>query len=80
MDPDSIVQIFIAFSAFIGAPAVIFTFIHQGRKLKLKTEEWKYKKEILELEVRKEELHIDAIREESRKLDRAIESSIKALE
>ncbi len=60
------------------APALTFGFIVLMRKVRADVDKLKYKKEILELELRKEELHLKALAEENRKYDRLIESKIDA--
>jgi len=40
----------------------------------------KYKKEILELEIQKEEIHIQRIEQENKNLDRILDSNIKNIE
>ena len=58
------------------APGLTFGFIILMRKVKADVEKLKYRKEILELEVRREEIHLKALVEEGRKYDRMIESKI----
>ena len=55
------------------APALTFGFIVLLRKQKSDVEKLKYKKEILELEIKKEEMHIKEIEAENRKYDNLIE-------
>jgi len=55
------------------APAITFGFILLIKKQKNDVEKLRYKKEILELEIRKEEAHIKLIQEENKKYDRIIE-------
>jgi len=55
------------------APAITFGFILLIRKQKNDVEKLRYKKEILELEIKKEEAHIKLIQEENKKYDRIIE-------
>jgi len=55
------------------APAITFGFILLIKKQKSDVEKLRYKKEILELEIKKEEAHIKLIQEENKKYDRIIE-------
>ncbi|MDR2659367.1 MAG: hypothetical protein LBC27_05185 [Spirochaetaceae bacterium] len=61
-------------SLFVGLPAILFTFIHKNIKDKREKEieKLKYKKEILELEIEKENKHIKLLEEENKKLDKII--------
>jgi hypothetical protein len=62
---------------FLVAPALTFGFIGYTKKLKADVEKKRYEKEILELEVRKEEIHVKMLEEENRKYDRMIESDLE---
>lgn len=64
--------IFSVFCVFIAAPAIIFTFIHLNRRSRLEVDKLRYRKEILELEIAKEEAHTRSLIEENRKYDRLI--------
>ena len=57
-------------------PALTFGFIVLIRKQKADVDKLRIKKEILELELRREELRITSLTEENRKYDRLIGSSI----
>ncbi len=59
---------------FFVAPAITFSFIGYTKKIKADVEKKKYQKEILELEIKKEEIHLKMIEEENRKYDKMIES------
>ena len=61
-------------SLFVGLPAILFTFIHKNIKNKRENEieKLKYQKEILELEIEKENKQIKLLEEENKKLDRII--------
>jgi hypothetical protein len=67
-----IIPIVSVLCVFVAAPSIIFSFIYFSRKNKLKLEELKYKKEILELEVDKEYAHLKLIEAENAKYDRLI--------
>lgn len=54
-------------------PLCVFGFRYLGKKKAAEIELGKQRKEILELEVRKEELHVQALLEENRKYDRIID-------
>lgn len=60
---------------FLVAPALTFTFIGYTKKIKADVEKKKYQKEILELEIKKEEIHLKMIEEENRKYDKLLESN-----
>jgi|RifOxyC2_1024027.scaffolds.fasta_scaffold119029_1 hypothetical protein len=57
---------------FFVAPALTFGFISYIKKIKADVEKKKYQKEILELEIRKEEIHLKMIEEENKKYDKMI--------
>jgi hypothetical protein len=61
-------------SLFVGLPAIILTFIRKNIKNKREheIEKLKYQKEILELEIEKENKHIKLLEEENKKLDKII--------
>jgi cell shape-determining protein MreC len=61
-------------SLFVGLPAIVFTFIHKNIKNKREKEIeiLKYQKEILELEIEKENKQIKLLEEENKKLDKII--------
>jgi hypothetical protein len=69
--------IFSVFSVFIAAPLIVFGFILFMRKSKNRLEEMKLKRDILQLEMAKEQLHLETMREENRKYDRIIGSRIE---
>ena len=58
-------------------PGLIFGFIIISKKIKADVEKSKYQKEILELEVKKEEIHLELMIEENKKYDKVIESNQK---
>ena len=60
-------------SIFIIAPSIVFGFILLSKKEKNRIEVLKYQKEIIELEIRKDELKMKLLEEENRKYDRIIE-------
>jgi hypothetical protein len=62
---------------FLVAPALTFGFIGYTKKLKADVEKKRYEKEILELEVKKEEIHVKMLEEENKKYDRMIESDLE---
>jgi len=59
--------------SLLVAPGLTFGFILLLKKIKADVEIIKTKKEILELEIKKEEIHLKAILEENKKYDRLIE-------
>jgi uncharacterized membrane protein (DUF106 family) len=62
--------------ALLVAPSITFAFIYFLRKSKHDVEKLKYQKEIMELEVKKEELHLKNILEENKKYDKLLEENI----
>jgi hypothetical protein len=64
-------------SLFVGLPAIVLTFIHKNIKNKREKEieKLKYQREILELEIEKENKHIKLLEEENKKLDKIINTS-----
>ena len=58
---------------FVVLPGIIFGFRYLGKKKTAELELGTQRKAILELEVRKEELHLQALLEEGRKYDRIID-------
>jgi len=74
------IEFFAIFSIFIAAPAIVFGFILLSKRSKYRVEELRYKKEILELEVKKDEMHIYTMHEENKKLDRIINRELDKLE
>jgi hypothetical protein len=60
---------------FFVAPALTFGFVGYTKRLKADVEKKRYQKEILELEIRKEELHLKMLEEENKKYDRMIEDN-----
>jgi hypothetical protein len=60
-------------SSCIGAPLIIMIFMYFITKRQEETKSLTLKKEILNLEIEKEKLHLITIEEENKKLDRIIE-------
>ncbi len=59
--------------SLIIVPTITFGFILLLKKIRADVEKVKYKKEMMELELRKEEVHLQAIIEENKKLSHLIE-------
>jgi len=59
------------------APALTFGFIVLIRKQKSDVDKLRLKKEIMEIELHKEELHMKSLIEENRKYDRLLENTIE---
>jgi len=57
---------------FIGAPAVVFTFIYKVKRNRNELEALRVKRDMLALEVERERLHVEALAEENIKYDRLI--------
>ncbi|HTX73781.1 MAG TPA: hypothetical protein VMC79_13205 [Rectinemataceae bacterium] len=66
------IAVFSVFCTFIAAPAIVFSFIYFTRRGKNQVEMQRLKKEMLELEVDREELHLKVLVEENKKYDRMI--------
>jgi hypothetical protein len=62
------------FSLFV-APALVFGFILLIRKGKHDVEKLRLQKEIKEIELRKEEIHLHTLLEENKKYDRLIDGT-----
>jgi len=60
---------------FIGAPMIVFGFIYFSRKGKREVEMLKYRRDIMALELEKEEVRLKLIEAENRKYDRLIDDS-----
>jgi len=69
MDVTAIVAII---SVFGIAPAILFSFIYKIKKDKHELKKMQYQKEILELEVEKQNNQIKLLEEENKKLDHII--------
>ena len=57
---------------FMVMPAILFSFLYKVKKNKHEVEKLKYQKEILELEMKKDEIKMILLEEENRKLDKII--------
>ena len=64
--------IFSVICIFIIAPSIVFGTMYLNRKRKYELEMMKYKKELLELEIEKDNQHIKLLEEENKKYDRLI--------
>jgi flagellar basal body-associated protein FliL len=67
-----LIPIIAILSLFIGAPAIVFSFIGSAKKSSDEVKKLQYQKELLELEIRKEELQIKRLEAESKSYDRLI--------
>jgi len=66
-------------SLFIFMPSLVFGFIYMSKKAKYRVEELRIQRELLALEVRKKELAIFEMQEESKRLDRMLDDEIRQL-
>lgn len=66
-------------SIFIFMPSLIFGFIYLSKRAKYRVEELRIQKEMLALDVRKKELAIYEMQEESKRLDRVLDEEIRKL-
>lgn len=57
---------------FFVAPALTFGFITITKKIKADVDKLQYRKEIIELEIKKDEIHLQMIMEENKKYDKMI--------
>jgi hypothetical protein len=69
------VEIIAIVSTLVIAPAIIFGFIYKISKNKQDTKKLQYQKEILELEVQKQNNQIKLLDEENKKYDKIINNS-----
>jgi ABC-type protease/lipase transport system fused ATPase/permease subunit len=58
---------------FVISPIALFTFLHHNKKMKVDLQKLEQQKNILALELKKEELIIERMSLENRMLDRKIE-------
>ncbi|HUX36835.1 MAG TPA: hypothetical protein VMV44_02915 [Rectinemataceae bacterium] len=70
-------RIFLYLLMFIGLPGVVFFFVRAIQRDKTEVDRLKARKDVLELEVRKEEAKAKALEAENRKYDRIIEEAGK---
>ena len=68
-NPENIIELVFG----LGIPIIIGTFIYLFVNGKRKIDELKMKKEILELEIKRDEIHMDMLKEENKRLDMVIE-------
>jgi hypothetical protein len=59
-------------SIFIALPGIIFTYAYKSKKDKTELKKLQYQKEILELEIRRDNRRIRLLEEENKKLDKII--------
>jgi hypothetical protein len=59
-------------SVFVAAPFIVFSFIYFMKKNKHRLEELRYRRDILELEIEKENARIRLLEAENAKYDRLI--------
>jgi hypothetical protein len=62
---------------FFVAPLIVFSFIYFSKRDKVKLDELRIKKEMLELEVEKERVKVELLEAENLKYDRIIDESGK---
>lgn len=70
----TLIQIISVLSIFIGTPAIVFSFVYHLNKNKDEVKKLQLQKEILELEIEKENMQILKIEKESKKYDRLIDN------
>ncbi len=66
--------------SLVITPSIVFGFIFLSKRAKYRVEELRFKKEILELEIKKDEMRIYTMHEENKKLDRIINRELEKLE
>jgi len=62
---------------FVGLPTLVFFFVRALQRDKTEIERLKIQKEVLELEIKKEEARSKSLEEENRKYDRIIDETEK---
>jgi hypothetical protein len=70
---DNYIAIISVLCVFVFCPGIVFGFIYLSKRRRSEIEMARYKTECLELEVRKEELHLRCLVEENKKYDRIID-------
>jgi short subunit fatty acids transporter len=68
-----LVSIITILSLFVGTPLILFSFLHFNRKMKVDLQKLEHQKEILAMELKKEELIIERMSLENKMLDRKID-------
>lgn len=63
-------------SSLIVLPGIVFLFIYKMKKAKVDVDTLRYKKEILELELRKQQLQLEVLQQENKHMDRKLEQDI----
>jgi cell shape-determining protein MreC len=59
-------------SIFVVLPGIIFTYAYKNRKNKMELKKIEYRKEILQMEMEKDDRKIKLLEEENKKLDKII--------
>ena len=74
MEPvmEPLIAIISVICVFVGLPGIVCSFIHRHQKNKLEIKKMEYNKEILELEITKQNNQIKLLEEENKKYDRII--------
>lgn len=57
---------------FVIAPSIVFTFFYMSKKTKIEVELLKYKRDMMEIDLEKEKVHLKLIEAENLKYDRII--------
>ncbi len=65
-------------SLFVLAPATLFFFLHHNKKMKIDVQKLEHQKDILALELKKEQLILERMSLENKMLDRKIEQIEKS--
>jgi hypothetical protein len=63
---------------FVIAPSIVFTFIYMSKKAKIEVDLLKYKRDMMEIDLEKEKVHLKLIEAENLKYDRIIEDRGKS--
>jgi hypothetical protein len=71
---EALISITAILAIFIGAPALVFSFVWHTKKSGNEVKKLQYQKEIMELELKKEELQIKRLEEENKKYDNVLKS------
>ena len=67
--------IFVPLILFIGSPLVVFSFIFLVKREKSKVQVLQYKKELAEIELNKEMIRLEVLKEENKKYDHLISNN-----
>lgn len=73
-----LIPIFGIFGVFVAAPTILFSFLHMNKKIKVDLQKLEHQKDILAMEIEKEQLILERMSLENKMLDRKIEQIEKS--